>query len=161
MPRLRDLKKVFVMCTCYKIHTLLRSGIRTGYFFFIHFHFRTMCCIFWQTLSSKYRPSFCQFIHKSSTWSIIKFLSKNLYHKWGHGNLLCAGVNNFQFSLACFFALSLCKSWWYNLHKLEWEENFLNLLISTHDYDMYIRMSTMKPKLFGIQFWWYQTCLLT
>ena len=26
---------------------------------------------------------------------------------------------------------------------------------------MYIRMSTMKPKLFGIQIWWYQTFLST
>ena len=26
---------------------------------------------------------------------------------------------------------------------------------------MYISMSTMKPKLFGIQIWWYQTFLMT
>ena len=27
--------------------------------------------------------------------------------------------------------------------------------------DMYNRMSTRKPKLFGIQIWWYQNFLLT
>ena len=41
------------------------------------------------------------------------------------------------------------------------EEGNYALSYNKWKFSMYIRMSTMKPKLFGIQIWWYQTFLLT
>ena len=45
--------------------------------------------------------------------------------------------------------------------QLQCNDNTAALMASYIVQGMYSRSDTMKPKLFGIQIWWYQTFLLT